>query len=132
MLHRTPALPVQAALCSNQWGRYFVPIPSMYRPAAEPQPDPARGSVRFPNRSTHHHRCAGQRHPATRTVGIVHLDVEGYQNEALPGAAKIVERNLPIVIVEGKLHEETLHWLAGLGYRQTRAMNNSAVWTPHA
>jgi FkbM family methyltransferase len=72
--------------------------------------------------------------PAERDVGIVQLDVEGYEKEALSGALATIRRCLPILILE-VLPESTLvrgDWFAknilSLGYELTAKLHGNSVY----
>jgi len=67
--------------------------------------------------------------PVTAKVGILHLDIEGFEEFALSGAFKTIERKRPALILEtaptaatnaGKL-------LHSLGYRVTRALSSNSL-----
>lgn len=69
--------------------------------------------------------------PANRKVSIIHLDVEGYEEPALSGALKTIQRCLPIIIVESLPKN---NWLAEniwpLGYRISQTVHHNTVLTP--
>ena len=58
--------------------------------------------------------------PEERTVSILHLDVEGYEKEALAGAMKTIKRNKPILLLEDSKNAIESEWFAknilSLGY----------------
>jgi FkbM family methyltransferase len=68
-----------------------------------------------------------------RNVGILQLDVEGYEKEALIGAMGTVRRCLPIIIVE-VLPESG--WFAqnilSLGYRESAQLHGNSVFVCEA
>jgi FkbM family methyltransferase len=68
--------------------------------------------------------------PSDREIAILHLDVEGFEQQALCGALKTIRRALPIIIVE-TMPEES--WLAtnilSLGYRATLTLHGNTVLT---
>ena len=64
--------------------------------------------------------------PAERQVGVIQLDVEGYEREALLGATATIERCKPLIVLESP--PET-SWLERHlpGYRQVAMVNQNAV-----
>ncbi|MCB9809987.1 FkbM family methyltransferase [Candidatus Nomurabacteria bacterium] len=38
--------------------------------------------------------------PSDRTISIIHIDVEGFEEKALLGASKIISRDKPLIISE--------------------------------
>lgn len=53
--------------------------------------------------------------PSERKVGLIHLDVEGFESQVLNGALKIIARDKPLIIVELS-KEENCEILERLGY----------------
>ena len=58
---------------------------------------------------------------AAKSVGLLHVDVEGFELAVLQGATKILELSRPIVLFEGHLREhescaQINQYLAGFGY----------------
>ena len=69
--------------------------------------------------------------PADRDVGIVHLDLEGYELRALRGAVGTIRRCRPIVIVEAnKPTPRCVKLLAPLNYRIVGMVNGNLVLRP--
>ena len=55
--------------------------------------------------------------PQETNVSIIHLDVEGYEEEVLNGAVKIINKNSPLIILE--IHTEALKYnefMESIGY----------------
>jgi FkbM family methyltransferase len=66
--------------------------------------------------------------PADRVVSIIQLDIEGYEQQALSGAMRTIERDRPILIVETLPAEEWVaQYLMPLGYRMTERILENAV-----
>ena len=61
--------------------------------------------------------------PLEREISIIHLDVEGYEFLAILGSMETIERNYPILILEGDHNSE---W-ADLGYRFLKKVHNNSV-----
>jgi hypothetical protein len=61
--------------------------------------------------------------PADRKISVLHLDVEGYEQQALTGALATIRRNRPFLILETMPSDE---WFARnlkpLGYRVDRVI----------
>lgn len=67
--------------------------------------------------------------PATADVGIIQLDVEGYEASALIGGLKTIRRCRPIIIVETVPDAFVQQYLAPLGYSQTETVRRNSVFT---
>ena len=52
--------------------------------------------------------------PASRKVSILHLDVEGFEADALRGAARVLAKSKPIVVLEGPKRYHVRNYLATL------------------
>ena len=67
--------------------------------------------------------------PASRRVSLIQLDVEGFEEEALAGAAGVIARHKPILILETTPRDDWFseHILA-LGYRKTRKLGRNTVF----
>lgn len=65
--------------------------------------------------------------PDNADVSLIHLDVEGYEYNALRGAIKTIKRCFPIIIVEG---DPELDFLLDLKYVKTRQMEGNTVYAP--
>jgi len=68
--------------------------------------------------------------PSSRRVSIIHLDVEGYEKEALDGALKTIRRCLPIIVLESLpenrwLRENVLCY----GYRRSGSVHGNTIYT---
>lgn len=67
--------------------------------------------------------------PADRTVGVVHLDIEGFEQKALTGAMRTLVRCRPIVIVET---EPVAAWLEAelfpLGYAREGFVDDNTIF----
>jgi len=72
--------------------------------------------------------------PADRSVGIVQLDVEGYEKEALTGALATIRRCLPILILEDLPNSNLLQseWFSenilSLGYQKVARLHGNRVY----
>jgi len=68
--------------------------------------------------------------PADRTVSIVQLDVEYFEQQALAGGLGLIRRCLPIIILENLPADET--WFAenilALGYRASDKVHRNTVF----
>lgn len=68
-----------------------------------------------------------------RAVSLLHLDVEGYEQQALQGSLRTIRRDRPVLILEIALRDVTkTRWFEAqiqkLGYRMTDRVNGNAVW----
>jgi FkbM family methyltransferase len=68
--------------------------------------------------------------PVTANVGIVQLDVEGYEASALLGSLETIRRCRPIIIVETFPAAFAYEHLVPLGYVHTGAVSGNAVFAP--
>ena len=69
--------------------------------------------------------------PEENFVSIIHLDVEGYEEEALTGALNTIGRDKPIIIVESTPSEEWMTKnLYPLGYRFERKILLNSIFVP--
>lgn len=69
--------------------------------------------------------------PPDRKVAILQLDVEGYQDPAIRGAMRTIERCKPVVILENQSpgkQDWILDYLASLGYRSTRQLHDNTAY----
>ena len=64
-----------------------------------------------------------------RYIGIVHLDVEGYEEPALEGAMQTISRCRPIIILETVPAEWCRARLAPLGYRNRGTVHENTVFS---
>ncbi len=62
--------------------------------------------------------------PKERTVSLMVLDVEGYEEKLLEGAARILARDAPTVVIE--MREETEAFMRRWGYRFVRGFERRA------
>lgn len=60
--------------------------------------------------------------PADRQVGVIHLDVEGYEAAALEGARETIRRCRPIIVLETAVPIDS--------YVESRTVDNNHVFTP--
>lgn len=63
---------------------------------------------------------------------LIYLDVEGYELEALKGAAKTIASFRPIIVTEilkGK-QEEVTSWASSIGYSRAGKAHNDWIWQP--
>jgi FkbM family methyltransferase len=67
--------------------------------------------------------------PPDRMVGVLQLDVEGYEREALAGSMKTITRNLPIIILETV---PDFQWMEenilALGYKKAGEVERNSVF----
>lgn len=71
-------------------------------------------------------------------VDFLLLDVEGWEQPALEGAAGLIEKSRPVIAIEQKGLGEplgwpdahTAAWLKGHSYRLAAQIGNDQVWTP--
>lgn len=68
--------------------------------------------------------------PVTADVGIIQLDVEGYEASALLGSLETIRRCRPIIIVETVPTAFVYEYLVPLGYVYAYAVSGNAVFTP--
>tara|TARA_B100001778_G_scaffold328692_1_gene328504 strand:- start:1030 stop:1680 length:651 start_codon:yes stop_codon:yes gene_type:complete len=62
----------------------------------------------------------------TTPISILHLDLEGYELNAINGAINIVKNWKPIIIIED--NGNNYIDLENLGYRYTKRIDNNLVW----
>jgi FkbM family methyltransferase len=73
--------------------------------------------------------------PVERNIGIVQLDVEGYEKEALSGALETIQRCLPILILEVLPNSNLVHseWFSenilSLGYQMTASLHGNMAYS---
>ena len=67
--------------------------------------------------------------PSTRRVGAIHLDVEGHEHAVLQGAAQLIARCRPVLVLE-TLPEAASDWLHALGYGAPRTVEGNHVLRP--
>jgi FkbM family methyltransferase len=67
--------------------------------------------------------------PSTSTVSLMQLDIEGFEEFALAGAFKTIERSRPLLILETvpKPGSKVDHLLQSLGYKITRPLDSENV-----
>lgn len=63
--------------------------------------------------------------PADREIGMIHLDVEGYEQAALVGAGATIDRCKPIIVLETVAEE-----VRRLRYVEDRLVGRNYVFTP--
>jgi FkbM family methyltransferase len=71
-------------------------------------------------------RCLDDVVPADRRVGLIQLDVEGYEREALAGAARTIAAWRPKLVLEAP----PLDWLEEQGYRAIATLHGNTVFAP--
>jgi FkbM family methyltransferase len=65
--------------------------------------------------------------PSDRNITLLHLDVEGYEAQALLGASKTIHRCEPVIILETLSDEDWL--LNAFGYKVVRKVGRNSVLT---
>lgn len=60
-------------------------------------------------------------------ISVIHLDVEGHENEALEGAMQLIKNNLPIIIVETFSSSFFEKHLAPLGYICNERVHDNTI-----
>ncbi|MEX0286353.1 MAG: FkbM family methyltransferase [Paracoccaceae bacterium] len=72
-----------------------------------------------------------------RSVSVLHLDVEGYEWQALEGAARVISQNAPLLVLEATTSRPSAEdeaWLnerhPDLGYRLMGRMERNAIYVP--
>ncbi|MEM6692168.1 MAG: FkbM family methyltransferase [Planctomycetota bacterium] len=69
--------------------------------------------------------------PPSRRVGIIQLDVEGYEEQSLMGAIETIRRCRPILILETEISEFWLRaTLPGIVYRSMTKLHTNTVYFP--
>lgn len=75
--------------------------------------------------------------PATRRITVLHLDVEGFEADALYGAARILAKSKPIVVLEGAKRFHLRNYLRTLnevapkaGYVHAGRVDHNSVYRP--
>jgi FkbM family methyltransferase len=71
-------------------------------------------------------------------VGLVKVDVEGYEWYVLQGGAQTIERDRPVIVIEANGLSERYGvdpdaprtWLGDRGYRMAGRVKNDEVWVP--
>lgn len=65
-----------------------------------------------------------------RKVSLIHLDVEGYEWQALQGAQRIIEQYKPILVLEGNLESEwSIDDVLELGYDLVQTIDGNLIFT---
>lgn len=67
--------------------------------------------------------------PPSADIGVLQLDVEGYEWQALRGGIETIKRCRPIILVETFDEAEFNEVLAGLGYRVTGKVCENTIMT---
>ncbi len=69
--------------------------------------------------------------PSDRKISIIHLDVEGYEKQALSGALQTIQLNKPIIIMEDNNDIIETEWfnnnILSLGYKIIGKVNNNHI-----
>jgi FkbM family methyltransferase len=73
---------------------------------------------------------------STEGVGLIWLDIEGAELFALKGAEKTILRDSPVIVLEfrnhphsyGHSHDDTINYLASLGYRAVEQLEYDTVF----
>lgn len=64
-------------------------------------------------------------------VGLLMLDIEGYEYKALQGAQNLIERNKPIIFLE-RPGDDSTDFLVRMGYEQAETSEMDVVFRPRA
>lgn len=70
--------------------------------------------------------------------GLIYLDIEGYELNALKGGYETIKKFRPVIAVEinrninyyGTTPDQLRSWIEGLGYRRVLSMNSDEVFVP--
>lgn len=66
--------------------------------------------------------------PSERTVDLIHLDVEGYEQPVLAGALKLIARCRPLLVLEGLPSAAWIdQYLVPLGYRVANKVDENTI-----
>jgi FkbM family methyltransferase len=68
--------------------------------------------------------------PPVADVGIIQLDIEGYEKYALMGAVNTIRKDRPIIILENVPQDVIEEFLVPIGYRRGDAINGNTVFVP--
>lgn len=68
--------------------------------------------------------------PSDRHVSLLHLDVEGSEEQVLAGAQQLIERDMPILVMERLPRKWIRLHMARLGYQLKTTCNGNFVLTP--
>ncbi|HEV3043107.1 MAG TPA: FkbM family methyltransferase, partial [Roseiarcus sp.] len=68
--------------------------------------------------------------PPVADVGIIRLDIEGYEKYALMGAVNTIRKDRPIIILENVPQDVMEEFLVPIGYRRGDAINGNTVFVP--
>jgi len=71
-------------------------------------------------------------------IDLIHLDMEGYEGEALTGAAETIARCRPVIACEVASHGDKFGWprarlaalIEGYGYREAGRHHHEVLWQP--
>jgi FkbM family methyltransferase len=68
--------------------------------------------------------------PPVADVGIIQLDVEGYEKYALIGGINTIRKDRPIIILENVPQDVVDEFLIPIGYRRGDAINGNTIFVP--
>ncbi len=69
--------------------------------------------------------------PADRPIGVIHLDVEGYEGEALAGALETIRRWRPLILLETiPRNSAAMRVVSALGYLGCEKVDENFVFRP--
>lgn len=68
--------------------------------------------------------------PSHRRVSVIHLDVEGYEHQALKGALALIRRDRPLLVIEKVPKQPWFEQISleDLGYRMLRKVDGNTVF----
>jgi FkbM family methyltransferase len=68
--------------------------------------------------------------PPVADVGIIQLDIEGYEKYALLGAVNTIRKDRPIIILEDVPQDVIDEFLIPIGYRRGDTINVNTIFVP--
>ena len=76
--------------------------------------------------------CLDEHIPKDRSISIIHLDIEGFEQQALEGAMMLIKKNLPVLILETLPDNNWLRdHLFSIGYKVEREILGNTILENH-
>ena len=76
--------------------------------------------------------CLDEYIPKDRSISIIHLDIEGFEQQALEGAMMLIKKNLPVLILETLPDNNWLRdHLFSIGYKVEREILGNTILENH-